>query len=81
MIEKINCWIFYYNSCIHESAPSVMSYHKTREGAEKAMNIDKELEKKKFDDMYKENKFNFYTPMFGEHEEWFVEEAVIEIKD
>lgn len=33
---------FLYNSCIHESSWTTISLHKTREGAEKVMNIHKE---------------------------------------
>lgn len=36
---------FFYNSCIHESAYGLMSLHKTKEGAEAAM--QKHIEEKK----------------------------------
>jgi hypothetical protein len=40
---------FLYCGCIHESSYATMSLHKTKAGAEKAMNAHKEKEKKKYE--------------------------------
>ncbi len=57
-----------YNCCVHESSYATISIHKTKEGAEKAIEIHKAKEKEEFDKIYKDNnEFNF---KFGEHENW-----------
>jgi len=43
---------FLYNSSIHESSSATMSIHRTRAGAEKAMEDHKAIEKVKWQKMY-----------------------------
>ena len=38
-------WGFFYNSCVHESAPGLQGLYKTKERAEQAMNEHKQNEK------------------------------------
>ena len=70
-------YAFLYNSCIYESAFGVMSLHKTREGAEMAMEFHKaELEKVHWEIYNKPE--DYYTSPFGEHQAWKVEEMTVE---
>lgn len=54
-----------YNPCIHESAWHTLSIHRTRRGAEMAMEFHKNEEKEKYDKYIGDDKF-------GEHEDWCV---------
>ena len=45
---------FWYTDCIHESAAECISLHKTRKGAEIAMEFHKEQKRKEFEEMYKD---------------------------
>ena len=68
---------FLYCGCIHESAYATMSLHKTKEGAERAMNVHKEFERKEFNERYSDE---FKKEIkFGMHEDWAIGE--IELKD
>mgnify|MGYP006989406319 FL=1 len=54
-----------------------MSLHKTREGAEMAMEFHKaELEKEHWEIYNKPE--DYYTSPFGEHQAWKVEEMTVE---
>ena len=44
---------FLYCSCVHESSYATMSLHKTKEGAEKAMELHKESAMKDYEEKYK----------------------------
>ena len=44
---------FLYNSCVHESSYATMSLHKTKEGAEAAMNKHKEEKRLEFEEYKK----------------------------
>jgi hypothetical protein len=68
---------FVYSSCIHESAAGTMSLHRTRNGAEMAMEFHKEQARKGFEEMVKDYKGN-WNLKFGEHEYWGVREIKIE---
>ena len=45
---------FYYNDCIHESMAACISLHRTRKGAEMAMEFHKEQKRKEFEELYKD---------------------------
>jgi len=47
-----NLWEFIYNPERHESCPITLSIHRTKEGAEEAMQAHKDKVKEEFDDMY-----------------------------
>jgi len=63
-------WIAKYCPCIHESSYGIISVHKTKRGAEMAMEFHKEQERKEWEDMELESSF-------GEHEDWRVDEYEI----
>ena len=70
LIKKHNkVYEFWYNDCIHESAASCMSLHKTRKGAEMALDFHREEKRKHFEDLYAK-----HTPAspFGTDEAWGV---------
>lgn len=73
-------WVFYYNSCIHESAPSARSLHRTARGAYKAMRDDLLSRYNKWQTLRTNfGKSRDYIDKFGLHEEWFI--GKLEIKD
>lgn len=66
---------FWYNDCIHESADGCISLHRTRKGAEMAMEFHKEQKRKEFEEMYKdEEDINF---AFDSMCAWGVEERTV----
>jgi hypothetical protein len=71
-------YAFLYNSCIYESAFATMSLHKTRKGAEMAMEFHKAQKEKEHWEIYNRPD-DYYTSPFGEHEAWIVDE--IEVQD
>ena len=66
---------FLYNSMTEESASRTMSIHKTRKGAEMAMEFHKSERKKEWDIDHKREP-NIYTE-FGYFEWWGIEEMEI----
>lgn len=73
-------WVFYYNSCIHESAPSAVSLHRTARGAYQAMRGALQKEYDEWQRLRTEfGKSRDYVDKFGLHQEWFV--GKLEIKD
>jgi hypothetical protein len=71
-------WAFGYNPCIHESATATVSLHRTKRGAEIAMEFHKDECRKEYEHMDKEMGPGWQLG-FGMHEEWDV--FPIEIKD
>lgn len=61
---------------IHESATTTISIHRTRKGAESAMEFHRENERKIHFQMYEDDKLN--APEFGKHEYWGVKEIEIQ---
>jgi hypothetical protein len=61
---------------LHESSYATMSLHKTRKGAEMAMEFHRNEAKKEHDEMYNRPMDAVDYP-FGEHEDWSVMEMVI----
>ena len=84
---------FLYNDCIHESSYATISLHKTKEGAEKALNEHRNFEFEAWEEytkllMEKDDEGNcFYDTIetclednpFGKHEDWCIQE--IEVLD
>ncbi len=62
-----------YNSCIHESDTQTLSVHRTRKGAEMAIEFHKNEQKKIWEDLYKDVPVEFQTP-FAQFEWWGVDE-------
>lgn len=79
--EKTIIYEALYCCCIHESSYGTLSTHRSREGAEKAMNKHRDAEKKEWDEMYRdvEEPSLFEDMKFGQHEDWDVRE--IELLD
>ena len=63
-----------YNPMIEESCFGVISLHKTRKGAEMAMEFHKAVELKEWKEMYKDHRAP-YT--FGRFEKWSVVEMEV----
>lgn len=70
-------YAFLYNPCIHESAFATMSLHKTRKGAEMAMEFHKAEAEKEHWETYDRAEDYIMHP-FGEHEAWKVEEMEVQ---
>lgn len=74
---------FYYNTMIYESADCLMSLHRTKKGAEMALDYHKDGKKREHDEYvsYWLEKGDTIDEIskFGEFEKWSVEE--VEIKD
>ena len=79
--ESLKLWAFYYNPMIHESASYIVSYHRTKAGAIKAMNAHKAEEKKDFDRMTSREENKLYKLKFGLFEEWSVHRFELIISD
>lgn len=75
-MEKNKVYAFKYCSCIYESADAVMSLHKTKKGAEMAMEFHKQKEYEEWKSMYPEGTEDVDFK-FGEYERWSVEELEI----
>lgn len=63
-----------YNPCIHESAYWVISLHKTKEGAEKAIEEHKNNKREQFEQMVAQDPIGWKDIEFGEHKDWMVSE-------
>lgn len=65
-----------YNPMVHESAYATLSIHKTREGAEKAIQEHKDIEKARFDVLhFDEEEGTGYGYDFCK--DWIVEETEV----
>jgi hypothetical protein len=71
-------YVFYYNPCIHESASAAISFHKTREGAERAMEKYVEEERAEYNSLWPEHFRIENNLKFENHRDWFIEEEIIE---
>jgi len=67
---------FFYCPCIYESAPGLMSLHKSKDGAEKAMKAHKAKEKIMWARIYDDEEERKEFP-FGSHERWDVQEVEV----
>lgn len=70
---------FFYNSCIHESAPGLMGLYMKEKDAEIAMEFHKEAARLEFVKMENHLKSNNkeWGITFGMHESWFVEKLIV----
>jgi hypothetical protein len=68
---------FLYNDCIHESASMTMSVHRTRKGAEMALDFHKNESHKQWKEMFPTEDEQEEYP-FGKHESWFIKEIKIQ---
>ncbi len=67
-----------YNPMVHESGDITLSIHRTREGAEKAIEDHKAIQKKEYDDLYK-NDPDMVPGKWDDFQYWEVIET--ELKD
>lgn len=65
---------FLYCPCVHESAWATVSLHRTKEGAEKAMKKHKDVERRKFNKLYKDEPELKKQMKFGQHKDWCIRE-------
>lgn len=73
MTDKI--YEFSYTDCIYECGGQAVSLHKTKKGAETAMYLHKENERKKWEKMYGNEAEQTRQKMkFGEHCAWDIYE-------
>ena len=75
MIEKV--FAFLYCSCIHESGYQTVSLHRTRKGAETAMEFHREEARKEHLNLYSNEEYKKFEVEFGTTEKWEVEELKI----
>ena len=74
-IDKIH--EFTYTSCIHESAMATISLHKSKKGAEAAMELHKNEERKKWLEMFYNEELQKEYP-FGDSERWDIRESKLQ---
>ena len=77
MVDKV--FEFAYSECIHESGCVTYSIHKTRKGAEMALNFHKGALKKEWDEAMVNPNYEPYLRdcEFGEHENWIIKETEV----
>lgn len=51
---KDKVYEFWYTDCIHESTAACISLHRTKKGAEMAMEFHKEQKRKEHEELYKD---------------------------
>lgn len=66
---------FCYCDNIHEGQPGTISIHRTKKGAEIAMEFHKERQRQKFNEMI--DRGNVFNLEFGRNEAWFITETEI----
>ena len=79
-MKKDLFWVFYYNSSIHESASAAMSFHKSKEGALKAMRKHEAECKAEFIEYITtlDEEAREYAGKYNDHKEWFIKSEVLE---
>ena len=73
MTDKV--YEFWYNECIYESSNSSISLHRTKKGAEMAMEFHKEQKRKEHEESYKDEE-----DIYGKYDDmcaWGVKERII----
>ena len=76
--DEIKLWAFYYNPMKEESASYIESYHRTEEGAIKAMEKHKQKEKIE----YNKTRYGKLNPSrFGQFEMWYVGPFTLKIEE
>lgn len=74
MTDKV--YEFWYNNCIYESAAACMSLHRTKKGAEMAMEFHKEEKRKEYEELYKDEP-EYMRVAYDSMCAWGVEERTI----
>jgi hypothetical protein len=72
MTDKV--YEFWYNDCIHESVGACVSLHRTKKGAEMAMEFHKEEQRKDHDELWKGEDIDW---TFDDMKAWGVAERTI----
>ena len=77
-IREVNkVYEFWYNDCVYECASISMSLHRTKRGAEMAMEFHKKQKQKEWDELYENEDdkefYNCFNNMFA----WGVRECEI----
>lgn len=70
-------YAFRYCDCIFESSHATKSLHRTRKGAEIALEFHKNEKRKEYEEVYPTEEDREEFP-FGTHEDWDIEEIKIE---
>ena len=79
-MKKDLFWVFYYNDNTYESASVAMSFHKSKEGALKAMRKHEAECKAEFNDYINalDEEAREYTGKYNNRKEWFIKSEVVE---
>ena len=79
-MKKDLFWVFYYNDDIYESVAAAMSFHKSKEGALKAMRKHEAECKAEFNDYINalDEEAREYTGKYNNRKEWFIKSEVLE---
>jgi arginine utilization protein RocB len=75
--QNTTLYAFLYNPMIHESSSQTVSIHRTREGAEKAMEEQMTEEKKRYKEWYENDKSYKLQFPFNWNKNWKIEEILI----
>jgi hypothetical protein len=78
-MDKLILFEALYNECYHESSYATLSIHRTRKGAEMAIEFHRAERQKEWDDIYTDKKDPWYQPFNTTSERWAVNE--IELQD
>jgi len=76
MIDKV--YEFWYNDCIYESAAECISLHRTKKGAEMAMEFHKEERRKEFEELLEDSIDEYQFGKFDDMCAWGVRERIIQ---
>lgn len=68
---------FWYNDCIYESSAFTVSIHRTRKGAEMALEYHKAKIKKKHDDLYKDEEPDMIPFDYDWGKAWGIKETEV----
>ncbi len=75
MTDKV--YEFWYNDCIWESAAGCVSLHRTRKGAEMAMEFHKDQKRKEHEELYKDIEPHPDNCKFDDMCAWGVDERTV----
>jgi hypothetical protein len=73
-------YAFMYCPCIHESAYGTVSLHRTESGANAAMELDKEEQRKEHEELYStvcDDILDGLYVEFGTFEDWIVNKIIL----
>lgn len=78
-MEKLILFEALYNECYHESSYTTISLHRTRKGAETAIEWHKAERQKEWEQIYSDKKDPFWLSFYKSSERWAINE--IEVQD